>query len=48
LVVELTPSEAYSTIMWDTIFRHAKFTVAFLVEASYIDYDYKEDLKRMR
>ncbi|KAL2162352.1 hypothetical protein VTH06DRAFT_7265 [Thermothelomyces fergusii] len=26
----------YSTIMWDAILRHAKFTVAFLVEASYL------------
>ncbi|KAK0728806.1 hypothetical protein B0T26DRAFT_699379 [Lasiosphaeria miniovina] len=29
-------SDAYSTIMWDAVLRHAKFTVAFLVEASYL------------
>ncbi|EGZ67566.1 Zn-dependent exopeptidase [Neurospora tetrasperma FGSC 2509] len=28
--------DAYSTIMWDAILRHAKFTTAFLVEASYL------------
>ncbi|KAL2172730.1 hypothetical protein VTG60DRAFT_4176 [Thermothelomyces hinnuleus] len=31
-----TPNDAYSTIMWDAVLRHAKFTVAFLVEASYL------------
>ncbi|KAK1777260.1 hypothetical protein QBC45DRAFT_479357 [Copromyces sp. CBS 386.78] len=29
-------SDAYSTIMWDAVLRHAKFTTAFLVEASYL------------
>lgn len=28
--------QAYSTIMWDAVLRHAKFTTAFLVEASYL------------
>ncbi|KAK3323717.1 hypothetical protein B0T19DRAFT_463585 [Cercophora scortea] len=31
-----TSNDAYSTIMWDAVLRHAKFTVAFLVEASYL------------
>ncbi|KAL2138047.1 hypothetical protein VTI28DRAFT_7573 [Corynascus sepedonium] len=31
-----SPQDDYSTIMWDAILRHAKFTVAFLVEASYL------------
>ncbi|KAK0702201.1 hypothetical protein B0H67DRAFT_604530 [Lasiosphaeris hirsuta] len=31
-----TSNDAYSTIMWDAVLRHAKFTVAFLVEASFI------------
>ncbi|KAL3417695.1 Leucine aminopeptidase 1-like protein 1 [Phlyctema vagabunda] len=31
-----SPSDTYSTIMWDAILRHAKFTVGFLVEASYL------------
>ncbi|KAK3946897.1 hypothetical protein QBC32DRAFT_319473 [Pseudoneurospora amorphoporcata] len=29
-------SDAYSTIMWDAVLRHAKFTTAFLAEASYL------------
>lgn len=28
--------KAYSTIMWDAVLRHSKYTVAFLVEASYL------------
>ncbi|KAK4223735.1 putative aminopeptidase [Podospora fimiseda] len=31
-----TANDALSTIQWPTILRHAKFTVAFLVEASYL------------
>ncbi|KAH6842602.1 hypothetical protein B0I37DRAFT_313906 [Chaetomium sp. MPI-CAGE-AT-0009] len=31
-----TSGDAYSTIMWDAVLRHSKFTVAFLVEASYL------------
>ncbi|KAL2129254.1 hypothetical protein VTI74DRAFT_8008 [Chaetomium olivicolor] len=31
-----TSNDAYSTIMWDAVLRHAEFTVAFLVEASYL------------
>ncbi|KAK3688301.1 hypothetical protein B0T22DRAFT_150011 [Podospora appendiculata] len=31
-----TPNDSYSTIMWDAVLRHSKFTVAFLVEASYL------------
>ncbi|KAK0615683.1 hypothetical protein B0T17DRAFT_592409 [Bombardia bombarda] len=31
-----TPNDAYSTVQWAAILRHAKFTVAFLVEASYL------------
>ncbi|KAG4432958.1 hypothetical protein IFR05_011553 [Cadophora sp. M221] len=29
-------NDAYSTIMWDAILRHSKFTVGYLIEASYI------------
>ncbi|KAH6617233.1 hypothetical protein F5144DRAFT_498638 [Chaetomium tenue] len=28
--------DAYSTIMWDAVLRHSKYTVAFLVEGSYL------------
>jgi leucyl aminopeptidase len=28
--------QAYSTIQWPAILRHSKFTVAFLVEASFL------------
>ncbi|KAF4547178.1 Peptidase family M28 [Elsinoe fawcettii] len=31
-----SPNDALSTIQWPAILRHAKFTVGFLVEASYI------------
>ncbi|PNS15485.1 Leucine aminopeptidase 1 [Sphaceloma murrayae] len=31
-----SPNDAYSTVQWPTVLRHAKFTVGFLVEASYI------------
>jgi leucyl aminopeptidase len=31
-----SPNDALSTIMWPTVLRHAKFTVAFLVESSYL------------
>jgi leucyl aminopeptidase len=31
-----TSSDAYSTIMWPAILRHAKFTIGFLVEASFL------------
>ncbi|POS70834.1 peptidase family M28 [Diaporthe helianthi] len=31
-----SPSDSYNTIMWDAIERHTKFTVGFLVEASYL------------
>ncbi|KAK3294949.1 uncharacterized protein B0H64DRAFT_476328 [Chaetomium fimeti] len=31
-----TSRDAYSTIMWDAVLRHTKFTVAFLVEASFL------------
>ncbi|KAK4445871.1 hypothetical protein QBC34DRAFT_357436 [Podospora aff. communis PSN243] len=31
-----SPSDAYSTIQWPAILRHSKFTVAFLVEASFL------------
>ncbi|KAK3315528.1 hypothetical protein B0H66DRAFT_502435 [Apodospora peruviana] len=31
-----TANDAYSTIQWPAVLRHAKFTVAFLVEASYL------------
>ncbi|KAK4187064.1 putative aminopeptidase [Podospora australis] len=31
-----SPNDALSTIQWPTVLRHAKFTVAFLVEASYL------------
>jgi len=31
-----SPNDAYSTIMWPAVLRHSQFTVAFLVEASYI------------
>ncbi|KAK4195741.1 putative aminopeptidase [Triangularia verruculosa] len=31
-----TANDALSTIMWPAILRHTKFTVAFLVEASYL------------
>ncbi|KAF1985366.1 peptidase family M28 [Aulographum hederae CBS 113979] len=31
-----SPNDAYNTIMWDAILRHSKFTVGFLVEASYL------------
>ena len=31
-----SPNDAYSTVMWDTVQRHIKFTMAFLVEASYL------------
>ncbi|KAI3399915.1 hypothetical protein diail_5071 [Diaporthe ilicicola] len=31
-----SPSDSYDTIMWDAIERHTKFTVGFLVEASYL------------
>ncbi|EKD15430.1 peptidase family M28 [Drepanopeziza brunnea f. sp. 'multigermtubi' MB_m1] len=29
-------SDTYATIMWDAILRHSKFTVGYLIEASYI------------
>jgi len=32
----LTLVQSYDTIMWDAVLRHAKFTVGFLVEASYL------------
>jgi len=28
--------QSYDTIMWDAVLRHAKFTIGFLVEASYL------------
>lgn len=31
-----SPSDSYSTIMWDAIERHTKFTIGFLIEASYL------------
>ncbi|KAI8230751.1 Leucine aminopeptidase 1 [Colletotrichum sp. SAR 10_99] len=31
-----SPSDSYDTIMWPAILRHSKFTVGFLVEASYL------------
>ncbi|PSK56688.1 Leucine aminopeptidase 1 [Elsinoe australis] len=31
-----SPNDAYATVEWPTVLRHAKFTVGFLVEASYI------------
>ncbi|OBR15146.1 Peptide hydrolase [Colletotrichum higginsianum IMI 349063] len=31
-----TPNDSYDTIQWPAILRHSKFTVGFLVEASYL------------
>ncbi|KAL2264469.1 hypothetical protein VTK26DRAFT_34 [Humicola hyalothermophila] len=31
-----SPNDSYATIMWDAVLRHSRFTVAFLVEASYL------------
>ncbi|KAH6617672.1 hypothetical protein B0J18DRAFT_451171 [Chaetomium sp. MPI-SDFR-AT-0129] len=31
-----SPNDSYATIMWDAVLRHSKFTLAFLVEASYL------------
>ncbi|KAK3370646.1 hypothetical protein B0H63DRAFT_402722 [Podospora didyma] len=31
-----TPQDAYSTIQWPTVLRHSKYTVAFIVEASFL------------
>ncbi|CZT09798.1 related to Probable leucine aminopeptidase MCYG_04170 [Rhynchosporium graminicola] len=31
-----SPSDTYSTIMWDAVLRHTKLTIGFLVEASYL------------
>ncbi|CAL8580550.1 hypothetical protein XPA_006272 [Xanthoria parietina] len=31
-----SPNDAYSTVSFSTVLRHAKFTMAFLVEANYI------------
>ncbi|GAB1316193.1 Peptide hydrolase [Madurella fahalii] len=31
-----SPRDTYETIMWDAVLRHSQFTVAFLVEASYL------------
>ncbi|CZT49165.1 related to leucyl aminopeptidase [Rhynchosporium secalis] len=31
-----SPNDALSTIMWDAVLRHTKFTVGFLIEAAYM------------